>query len=100
MNKYYATLGQSHTHRVNGVTLDCDSLLEVEAETYDQAYSYCQELFEGQWCSLYDKPDLDLYPRGVVLKIVVPITGCPYDTNGDGDCGRSMCPICHPEKHT
>ncbi len=19
---------------------------------------------------------------------------CPYDTNGDGDCGRALCPFC------
>jgi len=28
--------------------------------------------------------------------------GCPNDTNGDGDCGRPMCPICGvnaPKKH-
>lgn len=22
---------------------------------------------------------------------------CPYDTNGDGNCGRTTCARCHPE---
>ncbi len=25
---------------------------------------------------------------------------CPHDTNGDGDCGRPLCPICHPSTST
>ena len=25
------------------------------------------------------------------------MSACPYDTNGDGDCGRKICPTCHPE---
>lgn len=24
---------------------------------------------------------------------------CPSDTDGDGNCGRPACPVCHPEKH-
>ena len=67
--KFYATLGQAHVHRVSGVTLDCDSLLEVESPDYNAAYSFCNELFKGVWCSLYETADLDLYPRGVVLSL-------------------------------
>ena len=25
-----------------------------------------------------------------------PASACPYDTNGDGDCGRPLCPHCGP----
>lgn len=28
--KWWFTFGQDHTHRVNGVTFDCDIVLEIE----------------------------------------------------------------------
>lgn len=28
------------------------------------------------------------------------MTDCPYDTNGDYNCGQSICPICSPENFT
>lgn len=71
MTKFYATMGQGHTHRINGVTIDCDSVLEVQADDYNTAYEFCNILFERRWCSLYEKPDMTLYPRGVVLSFNV-----------------------------
>ena len=71
---FYATLGQAHTHRICGVTLDCDSLLEITADNYNDAYEYCNEIFERRWCSLYEPGELrtDLFPRGVVLTLAAP----------------------------
>lgn len=67
MKKFYATMGQGHTHRINGVTIDCDSVVEIEAGDYNAAYEFCNVLFERKWCSLYENPEMDFYPRGVVL---------------------------------
>lgn len=66
-------MGQCHTHRINGVTIDCDSLVEFEAERYVDAYQAANEIFERRWCGLYEpnKTEFSLYPRGVVLQIKV-----------------------------
>lgn len=69
MKTFYATQGQSHTHRIQGVTVDCDSLVAIEAEDYGTAYAYANEIFNNKWCSLYEEPDLEYYPRGVVLTL-------------------------------
>lgn len=69
MRKYYATMGQGHTHRINGVTVDCDSVVEIEADDYNSAYQFANEIFERKWCSLYEEPSMEYYPRGVVLSL-------------------------------
>ena len=23
---------------------------------------------------------------------------CPHDTDGDGNCGKPLCPVCHPDR--
>ena len=40
---------------------------------------------------LQKKGELQL-PFGVTIKHA--ITYCPFDTNGDGDCGQRYCPFC------
>jgi hypothetical protein len=67
--KFYATFGQAHTHSVNGVTLDCDCVLEVEANSWKEAYDFCNKMFLGRWSSLYEEPHLEYYPRGIVLSL-------------------------------
>ena len=66
---FYATLGHGHKHRLNGVEIDADCLIEVEAESYEVAYELCQQVFNRRWCSLYEQADLVLYPRGVVASL-------------------------------
>jgi hypothetical protein len=67
--KYYATMGQSHTHRINGVTIDCNGLVEIEANNYEDAYEFCNQIFSRKWCSLYEEPHMEFYPRGIVLSL-------------------------------
>ena len=62
-------MGQSHVHSISGVTVDKDSIVEIEAEDYNSAYAYANEVFERKWCSLYEKPNYEFYPRGVVLSL-------------------------------
>ncbi len=37
MSKYYFSFGQTHTHKINGVLLHPDVLLEVDAESEGEA---------------------------------------------------------------
>lgn len=67
--KYYATMGQRHVHSIEGVTVDKDSVVEIEAEDYDKAYQFANEVFQNKWCGLYENPEMSYYHRGVVLSL-------------------------------
>lgn len=72
MSKFYATMGQCHAHSINGVTVDKDCMVEIEAEDYNSAYAFADKVFKNKWCGLYEDPDLEFYPRGIVLSLVAP----------------------------
>lgn len=59
MNRYYITFGQSHTHRINGVTFDCDSLMIVRAESEEEARTVVRELTNNRYCTSYTQKRLD-----------------------------------------
>lgn len=66
MNKYYFTFGQSHTHRVNGFTWDCDVICCINASSEGIARDLMFESFGDKWAMSYSKcPDLSFFPRGV-----------------------------------
>lgn len=73
MSKYYYSFGQSHVHRVDGVTLDKDSIVEIIAPDDDTGMELARakmfDTFGRQWSMQYDDASLDLkwFPRGVVL---------------------------------
>jgi len=69
MNSYYYSFGQSHSHRVAGVTLDKDSIVEIQAKDMDAARAKMFEVFGRLWSMQYDESSLDLkwFPRGIVM---------------------------------
>jgi len=60
----YVTFGQIHTHRINGVTLDCDTVAKVN----DREHAFI--LFGDQFFTNYTEEqitkDMHYYPKGVV----------------------------------
>jgi hypothetical protein len=69
MTKTYITFGQSHLHRINGVTSDCDCVAEVNLPE-EQAreffmpkfcFSYTEEQFKAK-----EEDMMDFYPRGII----------------------------------
>jgi len=65
--KTYITFGQDHTHRVNGVTLDCDCVAVILSGGRERAF----ELFGPKFCFSYDEDkfdhsDMQYYPRGFI----------------------------------
>lgn len=71
MTSYFFTFGQIHTHRVNGVTLDCDGVLEIVAEDFSAArtrmFELCGDKFHNQHTA--ETINMKYFPRGVVLKV-------------------------------
>ncbi len=60
----FITFGQSHTHRVNGVTFDCDSVARVVGDR-NTAFN----LFGRKWHNCYESLDdinMKYFPRGVI----------------------------------
>ena len=68
METYYFSFGQSHVHRIDGVTLDADCLLKVEAKNYDAARQQVFDAIGDKWAFQYDKDTIDFsyFPRGAV----------------------------------
>lgn len=69
--KHYVTFGQTHLHRINGKTLDCDCVAVFECESAEHGRQRAFELFGAKFSFEYpaDKwnPDnLRFYPRGYV----------------------------------
>jgi hypothetical protein len=66
------TFGQDHTHRVNSVTIDCNSLVRVTGPDYATCRRYVWELFKGVFAFDYEESKFThwhYYPRGVVLEL-------------------------------
>ncbi len=71
MPKHYVTLGQQHTHRINGITLDCDSVVCYETENTQTGRTKAFELFGDKFFTDYhdtqfDMEDLQYFPRGII----------------------------------
>lgn len=70
MNKYYMTLGQSHCHRINGKTIDKDSVAVIQAEDYESARKFAFLVTEnGKFHRLLDdinKVGMEYFPRGLI----------------------------------
>ena len=63
----YFTFGQSHVHRVNNVTWDCDIVCEITAENEAQARDKMVDAFGTKWGFQYptlDMVGLHYYHRG------------------------------------
>jgi len=71
MPRHYVTFGQGHTHRVNGYTLDCNSVASFEAKDYSNGREKAVEYFGDKFFTDYhDKAfnmtNLHWWPRGII----------------------------------
>lgn len=66
MNNYFS-FGQSHVHRIDGITLDADVILKVVGDP-DDARQRVFDAIGAKWSMQYDDDSLKLeyFPRGVV----------------------------------
>jgi len=71
MKKFFFTFGQNHAHRYNGVTLDCDSVVQINAEDEGKARDKMVDMFGMVWGFSYSEERIQMhyYPRGVVLEV-------------------------------
>lgn len=72
--KFFFTFGQDHTHRFEGVTFDCDSVVQINAENESFARAKMIQCFALKWGFCYDEEQMKenfkkYYPRGVVMVI-------------------------------
>ena len=63
---YYLSFGQGHRHEVGDREFDKDCLASIPRETEPEAREFAVKLFGDKWSHLYDKPDLQFFPRGVI----------------------------------
>ncbi len=71
MPKHYVTFGQQHTHRVNGKTLDCDTVACYEAANHGEGRHKAFDLFGDKFFTDYhdtsfDMESLQYFPKGIV----------------------------------
>jgi len=69
--KHYFTLGQDHTHRINGTTIDCDCVVVIEAPTHKQARDWFFAQTQGRFYTSYEEQDwtenyLKYFPNGYI----------------------------------
>lgn len=65
--KYYFTFGQTHVHKINGITFDKDCVVEIEASDPNVARNKIFFLFRRKWSMIYeDPPNMDYFPRGII----------------------------------
>lgn len=82
MEKHFFTFGQAHAHRVVhngvGVTLDCDSVVQINAPDYGAARERLIDLIgSNKFAFQYteDSMNFEYFPRGVVLELTVDKPG-------------------------
>ena len=66
--KVYITFGQNHVHRVNGITLDKDSIAVIDASTHNDGRDIAFDLFGQKFATSYENVDdiLQYFPRGLI----------------------------------
>lgn len=72
MPRHYVTFGQDHAHRVNGITLDCDTvacyIAKDAIDGRNKAFEYFgDKFFTDYHDEAFDKKDLKYFPKGVVV---------------------------------
>lgn len=71
MPRHFVTLGQKHAHRINGITVDCDCVVEYEAKNASEGREKAFKYFGDQFFTNYhdeefNKEDLIYFPKGFV----------------------------------
>ncbi len=69
MNKYYVSFGQIHVHRIDGITLNADCLLQITAPDLQAARQRAFEVLEREWFTVYSEENVDFewFPRGAII---------------------------------
>lgn len=67
--KLYVSFGQSHAHRVNGTTFDCNCLCEIECEDEEEGHKIAFDAFDGVFATIYGEERLEnalpYFPDGI-----------------------------------
>jgi hypothetical protein len=70
MPRHYVTFGQSHKHRINGITLDCDTVACYEAvdakDGREKAFTYFEDKFFTDYHKELPPNTLKYFPKGIV----------------------------------
>ncbi len=69
MSKFYVSFGQIHTHRIDDITFDCDSLLEFEAESIEEARNRVfGSQIKDKFFTVYSENSVEFkyFPRGAI----------------------------------
>lgn len=65
----YITFGQNHTHRVNGVTFDKDTVARIKCKDKEEGKKLAFELFGDKFFTDYSydqiQKSLEYFPRGI-----------------------------------
>lgn len=68
--KLYITFGQSHTHSVNGITLDKNIVACINGKDYEDCRNKAFEFFDGVFATSYTWEEIEksmhYFPRGIV----------------------------------
>jgi len=65
------TFGQSHTHRINGHTMDKDCVAVIRCATHEEGRALAFEWFDNKFCTSYiegQEPSglMSYFPRGKI----------------------------------
>jgi len=75
MAKYYATLGQSHIHEIDGKKWDKDGLLEFEAKNLEKVDEYLFKNFGHKWGTVLIEAELETalqhFPKGIIATVKI-----------------------------
>jgi len=68
---HYVTFGQIHTHRVNGKTLDCDTVARFQAKNAQEGRTKAVDYFGGMFFTDYhdiqwNDEKLEYFPKGII----------------------------------
>ena len=70
--KFYVTFGQAHKHKYGTTSLDKDTIIEVQADSYKEVQSWAMETFEGMFSMIYSElPEMKYFPKGRALIIII-----------------------------
>ena len=70
MKELFISFGQQHTHRVNNVTFDKDSIARIKCKDYADGRKIAFELFGDKFAFDYSKEEIEkslhFFPRGII----------------------------------
>jgi len=69
--KTYITFGQIHTHSINGITLDKDSVAVLEHDKEESGHEIAMQLFDAKFHQAVSRETvtgefLSYFPRGLI----------------------------------